>query len=148
MKAVKLILSRRRYCSPAVLFATLNILFGTWAIYIPRITKRLDVSEGELGFAVLFIALGTLSMLPFIPKLINKYGVGKMSAVGVIAFCLSFVGPFAANSYVVLCATLYIIGACGGMLDVAMNTLITEIEKADEVHLCLLRTVFSVLVGW
>ncbi|WP_416444193.1 MFS transporter [Leeuwenhoekiella sp. A16] len=134
MKALKLIASSRRYLSPAIIFATLNIVFGTWAIYIPRITKNLNVSEGELGFAVLFIALGTLSMLPFIPRLINKYGVGKMTAVGVFAFCISFIGPFAVSGYVGLCVALFCVGACGGMLDVSMNTLVTEIEKKDGVH--------------
>tara|TARA_R110002020_G_scaffold293535_5_gene509119 strand:- start:38270 stop:39292 length:1023 start_codon:yes stop_codon:yes gene_type:complete len=92
------------------------------------------VSEGELGFAVLFIALGTLSMLPFIPRLINKYGVGKMTAVGVFAFCISFIAPFAVSGYVGLCIALFCVGACGGMLDVSMNTLVTEIEKKDGVH--------------
>ncbi len=134
MKALKLIASSRRYLSPAIIFATLNIVFGTWAIYIPRITKNLNVSEGELGFAVLFIALGTLSMLPFIPRLINKYGVGKMTAVGVFAFCISFIAPFAVSGYVGLCIALFCVGACGGMLDVSMNTLVTEIEKKDGVH--------------
>ena len=134
MKALKLIASSRRYLSPAIIFATLNIVFGTWAIYIPRITKNLNVSEGELGFAVLFIALGTLSMLPFIPRLINKYGVGKMTAVGVFAFCISFIAPFAVSGYMGLCVALFCVGACGGMLDVSMNTLVTEIEKKDGVH--------------
>ena len=134
MKALKLIASSRRYLSPAIIFATLNIVFGTWAIYIPRITKNLNVSEGELGFAVLFIAVGTLSMLPFIPRLINKYGVGKMTAIGVFAFCISFIGPFAVSGYVGLCVALFCVGACGGMLDVSMNTLVTEIEKKDGVH--------------
>ena len=60
MKSLKLLFSNPRYFAPALVFATINILYGTWAIYIPRITSLLDIDEGQLGIAIFFMALGTL----------------------------------------------------------------------------------------
>ncbi len=147
MKSLKLIFTSGRYFSAALLFLSLNIIFGTWAIYIPRITKNLDISEGELGFAVFFLALGTLTMIPFAPKLIKSVGLGRVMAFAVIAFCLSFIGPFAAPNYIWLCATLYVVGACSGVMDVTMNTLVTHIEKQDQVQFMSLSHAFFSLGG-
>ena len=134
MKALQLIFSSPRYFSPALLFATLNVVFGTWAIYIPRIKENIGISEGELGFAVFFIALGTLCTVGFVPKLVNRFGVGRLMVFAVMGYCISFIGPFAVNTYVLLCASLFVVGMFSGLMDVTMNTLVTEIEKEDGVH--------------
>ncbi len=134
MKALQLIFSSPRYFSPALLFATLNVVFGTWAIYIPRIKENIGISEGELGFAVFFIALGTLCTVGFVPKLVNRFGVGNLMVFAVMGYCISFIGPFAVNTYVLLCSSLFVVGVFSGLMDVTMNTLVTEIEKKDRVH--------------
>ncbi|MDP2060672.1 MAG: MFS transporter, partial [Flavobacteriaceae bacterium] len=72
IKTLQLIFSDRKYVSVSMCFLTLNILFGTWAIYIPTIKKKLDIDEGQLGFAVLFLGIGTFLMLIFAHKIIQK----------------------------------------------------------------------------
>ena len=134
MQSLGLVFSRLRYFTPVFLFATLNILYGTWAIYIPQITAKLQLTEGELGFAVFFMALGTLCTIPFVPKLIKNLGLGKAVLFAVIGFCVFILGPFLANSYVLLCASLYGVGVFSGLLDVAINTLVTEVERKNNVH--------------
>ncbi|MAW96595.1 MULTISPECIES: MFS transporter [unclassified Leeuwenhoekiella] len=134
MQAMRVIFSSWRYFSPAFLFATLNIIFGTWAIYIPKIIQKLGISEGELGFAVFFMALGTLCTIPFVPKIINAIKLGKATLIAVLGFCVVFMGPFLADTYVQLCVALFGVGIFSGLLDVTINTLVTEIEKRDGVH--------------
>ena len=134
MQALRIVFSSWRYFAPAFLFATLNIVFGTWAIYIPKIIHRLGISEGELGFAVFFMALGTLCTIPFVPKIISFLKLGKATLLAVLGFCLMFLGPFLAGSYVQLCAALFGVGVFSGLLDVTINTLVTEIEKRDGIH--------------
>jgi len=134
MQAMRVIFSSWRYFSPAFLFATLNIIFGTWAIYIPKIIQKLDISEGELGFAVFFMALGTLCTIPFVPKIINAIKLGKATLLAVLGFCVVFMGPFLADTYVQLCVALFGVGIFSGLLDVTINTLVTEIEKRDGIH--------------
>jgi len=135
MNSLKLILTRRHYFGPALVFATLNVLFGTWAIYIPTIKTKLGIDEGDLGFAIFFMALGTLVLITLAPKIIKYIGVGKATAFGIFIFLFSFIIPFSADQYVWFCAGLFIVGAFSGFTDVAMNALVTEIEKKDNVHI-------------
>jgi len=134
MNSLRLVFSNLRYFTPVFLFATLNILYGTWAIYIPKITAKLQLSEGELGFAVFFMALGTLCTIPFVPRFIKNIGLGKAVLFAVIGFCILIIQPFLASTYVLLCASLFGVGIFSGLLDVSINTLVTEIERRDEVH--------------
>ncbi|MDP5043521.1 MAG: MFS transporter [Leeuwenhoekiella sp.] len=112
----------------------MNIIFGTWAIYIPEITAKLQISEGKLGFAVFFMALGTLATIPFVPRIIKFLELGKAIMVAVSGFCIVFIGPFLAPTYVLLCVSLFAVGIFSGLMDVTINTLVTEIEKRDKVH--------------
>ena len=135
MKSLKLILTNPKYFAPAFVFVTLNIVFGTWAIYIPTIKTNLGIDEGELGFAIFCMALGALTMIALAPKIIESFGVGRTTAIGLFLFLVTFIIPFSVNSYYMLCLGMYIVGAFSGVTDVAMNTLVTEIEKQDTIHI-------------
>ena len=135
MKSLQLILTNPRYFAPAFVFATLNMVFGTWAIYIPTIKANLGIDEGQLGIAIFYMALGTLTMIAMAPKIIRTFGVGRSTAFGLFIFLVTFIIPFSVNSYYLLCFGMYIVGAFSGFTDVAMNTLVTEIEKEDNVHI-------------
>ncbi len=135
MKSLKLLFSNPRYFAPALVFATINVLYGTWAIYIPRITAKLEIDEGQLGIAIFCMALGTLTMLMIAPKIISLFGVGKVTAFGIIIFLFSFIIPFSTGQYFWLCIGMYFVGATSGITDIAMNTLVTEIEKEDKIHI-------------
>ena len=135
MNSLRLILSKPRYFGPALVFATLNVLIGTWAIYIPTIKENLGIDEGELGLAIFCMALGTLTMVLLAPLMINKLGVGKATAYGVFIFLFTLILPFIGATYAMLCVGLYFFGAASGFTDVAMNTLVTELEKEDGVNI-------------
>lgn len=131
MKSLKLILSNPRYFAPAWVFASLNILFGTWAIYIPTVKENLGIDKSQLGIAIFFLSLGVFAVFPVAAKIINRIGVGKATWYGVIAICVSGLLPLVAPHYYSLMAALFLFGATHGFTDIAMNTLVTEIEKAD-----------------
>lgn len=132
MKSLRLILSNPRYLAPALVFASLNILFGTWAIYIPIVKENLDIDKSELGIAIFFLSLGVFTIFPMAAKIINKIGVGKATWYGVILICVSGALPFLAPNYYTLMGALFFFGATHGFTDIAMNTLVTEIEKEDK----------------
>lgn len=131
MKSLQLILSNSRYFGPAWVFASLNILFGTWAIYIPTIKEALSIDKSQLGFAIFFLSLGVFTVFPIASTIINKIGVGKATWYGVIFSCVAAMLPILAPSYYTLMAGLFLFGASNGFTDIAMNTLITEVEKKD-----------------
>ena len=135
MKSLGLIVTNGKYFAPAFVFATLNIVFGTWAIYIPAIKSRLGINEGDLGLAIFCMAIGTLIMIVLAPKLINLMGVGKATGYGIFFFLFSFIIPFSASQYVWLCFGMFTVGLFSGFTDVAMNALVSEIEKRDKVHI-------------
>jgi len=135
MNSLRLIVTNGRYFAPAFVFATLNIIFGTWAIYIPAIKSKLGINEGDLGLAIFCMAIGTLIMIVMASKLINLMGVGKATGLGVFFFLFSFIVPFITNQYGWLCFGMFTVGLCAGLTDVAMNALVSEIEKKDRTHI-------------
>lgn len=135
MNSLRLILTNKSYFAPALVFATINIIYGTWAIYIPAITSKLGISEGDLGFAIFCMALGTLIMILLAPKLINLLGVGKATGYGIFFFLFSFILPFATHDFFWLCIGMFTVGLFAGFTDVSMNALVSEIEKRDQLHM-------------
>ena len=133
MKSLKLILGNARYFGPSWVFASINILFGTWAIYIPTVKDTLEITKSELGIAIFFLALGVFCIFPFASTIINKMGVGRSTFYGVMLSCTAAMLPLLAPNYYVLMLSLFLFGASNGLTDISMNTLVTEIEKKDKV---------------
>lgn len=131
MHSLKIILSKFRYFSVAWIFASLNFIIGTWVLYIPHVKEKLQLNDSEIGVALFCFALGILLFLPFVPYVTKKVGLGRYSVIGVILFAVSFVFPLVAPSYIFLCVSLFISGIFVGSTDVAMNALVSEIEKED-----------------
>lgn len=133
MKALQLILSNKRYFAPAWVFASLNILAGTWVLYIPYVKNKLAIDDAELGIALFCFALGILVFIPMVPILTQRFGVGRMTFIAVLLMAFSFLFPILMNTYSSLCIALFFTGICSGLTDVSMNALISEIEKKDKV---------------
>ncbi|SHJ50657.1 MFS transporter [Pseudozobellia thermophila] len=131
MKSLLLILSNARYFGPSWVFASINILFGTWAIYIPTVKEHLGIDKSQLGIAIFFLALGVFTVFPFAAGIINRIGVGKATRAGVVLSCFAALLPLLAPNYYLLAGSLFLFGACNGFTDISMNTLVTEIEKED-----------------
>ena len=131
MKSLKLILTNAKYFGPSWVFASINILFGTWAIYIPTVKETLAIDKSQLGFAIFFLSLGVFSIFPFASGIINKIGVGKATWYGVLLSCTAAMLPLMAPSYYTLMGALFLFGASNGFTDISMNTLVTELEKKD-----------------
>lgn len=132
MKSLKLILSNPRYFAPAWVFASLNILFGTWAIYIPTVKEQLHIDKSQLGIALFFLSLGVFTVFPIASTIINRIGVGKATWYGVLFSCITALLPLLAPNYYTLIVVLFLFGASNGFTDIAMNTLVTELEKEDK----------------
>ncbi|MFX0557349.1 MFS transporter [Maribacter sp. CXY002] len=131
MKSLRLILSNARYFGPSWVFASLNMLFGTWAIYIPTVKQTLQIDKSQLGFAIFFLSLGVFSVFPFASSIINRIGVGRCTWYGVLLSCVAAMLPLMAPGYFTLMGALFLFGASNGFTDISMNTLVTELEKKD-----------------
>lgn len=132
MKSLALIFSSSRYFAPAWIFTSLNIWFGTWAIYIPTVKEKLGIDKADLGIALFCLSLGVFTIFPMASKIINKLGVGKATWIGVLCTTCAALLPLLAPNYHLLMGSLFLFGACTGFTDISMNTLVTEIEKEDK----------------
>ncbi|SNZ01906.1 MFS transporter [Flagellimonas pacifica] len=132
MKSLKLILSNSRYFAPAFVFTSLNVWFGTWAIYIPTIKEKLVINKADLGIALFCLSLGVFTIFPVASKIINKLGVGKATWYSVVLCSVTALFPFLVPNYYLLMGSLFLFGMSHGLLDISINTLVTEIEKEDK----------------
>ena len=113
------------------IFASLNIITGTWVLYIPMIKAKLQLDDAQLGVALFCFALGVMCLLPFVPKILKKTGLGRTSILALAIFATAYLLPFYASSYTLLCVVLFFVGAFSGLTDIAMNALVSEIENSE-----------------
>jgi len=135
MKALGLILKSKVFFAPAFIFLTLNLCVGTWAVGIPQIKAKLGFSESALGLALLCFGFGTFLMLLTAPNIINRLGLGKTCLYAILMVGVSFIFPFVVSSYLGLCVALFILGISTGLVDIAMNTLVSQIEQNHDINI-------------
>lgn len=109
-------------------------MIGTWVLYIPQVKQKLQLDDAQIGFALFCLALGLLFFIPTAPLLSKKIGLGKCTFFGICLFSLAYVGPLLANSYNILCISLFVVGAFSGLTDVAMNAVVSQMEQEDDVN--------------
>lgn len=134
MNSLKIILSNPRYFAPAWVFASLNIMIGTWVLYLPHVKEKFDLTDGQVGRALFCIALGLLMAIPFVPWVNKKLGLGQSTRLGIALFCAAYIIPMAAPSYLSLCASLLIVGIFSAFTDISMNALVSNIEQSSGVN--------------
>lgn len=103
---------------------------ANWAARIPDLRRQHELSDAQLGFALLFIALGSLIGIPLAGRLVGRCG-SRVIALGfgvVFAIALALL-PFSSSSFGLL-AMLLLFGISNGGLDVAMNAQAIIIERA------------------
>lgn len=135
MKSLGLILRHRRYFAPAWAFMSLNLVYGTWAIYIPTIKAQLEIDKSALGIAIFFMAMGSFLILPIAPRINDYLGCGKATTYGILTLGVLGILPFIAPTYPFLLGGLFLLGAAQGFLDISMNATVAEIERRDQVTL-------------
>jgi len=129
LKSLRLILSDPKYFAPAWVFASVNIMTGTWVLYLPHIKTKFGLNDGEVGVALFCLAFGLLISIPFAPILNQKIGVGQASKYGVLFYALSFNLPLLVGSYLMLCLSLVLTGIFSGFTDISINALVSTIER-------------------
>jgi predicted MFS family arabinose efflux permease len=133
MKNFILMFTDRRYFAAAQLFLSLSLMFGTWVIYIPTLTQKLSMSEGDLGFALFFSALGAFFAIPLGKRLVFQFGEGVMSFWSILLYTFFVVMFFVTPTFEILCVLMFFFGMSSGIFQIAVNTVVSTIEKEDNV---------------
>lgn len=112
-----------------LIFAVCGIGVSNWVPRIPEVRRALDLSEGMLGFALLFPAPGALVAMPFAGWLVSRWGSRPATSLLTVCFCLVVPLPVLAWNLPSLAFALLLFGAGVGSLDVAMNSQGVAVEE-------------------
>jgi fucose permease len=134
MSSIKIFYQNKKYFASAFLYSCFSLIFSTWVTYIPHISDKLEITEGKIGNAIFFAALGAFFMIRICRHFIDKVGVGRYTYFALISYCICFFGPFLAYDYVSLCVSLFIFGMAGSSFAISLNSLTATIEKQDKIY--------------
>ena len=117
-----------RYAVAAIFFLN-GLALANWIARIPDVKQQLALGDQMLGLVLLCSAVGALLAQPTVGWLIRHVGSRRMTTLMAIAFCLSPILPGLAANTLALMAALFVLGACSGGLDVAMNAQAALVEQ-------------------
>ncbi len=102
---------------------------GTWAPRLPAIKESLGLSDGELGTALVGLAIGLVVGTRLAGAPVDRFGSRPVMRVGFPLLAATLLLPGLADSLVTLLLSLFVLGLASGALDVAMNAQGIEVER-------------------
>ena len=96
-------------------------LFATWVSRIPAVRDDIGATERGLGFALLFIAVGSLIAMPLSGRMVSTWGSRRVTTASIVVCALAYTVLGLAPNLAVLSLVLLFVGAGVGVWDVAMN---------------------------
>lgn len=110
-------------------FALAGALCAVWTVRLPALQHKLRLTDAQLGLEVLGWGVGALISMLMAGRLIGRHGSRRVLRLALpgTAICVALVGL--APSYVLLIAAGLAFGLCFGLVDVAMNTQASTVER-------------------
>ncbi|WP_128546903.1 MFS transporter [Larkinella soli] len=112
-----------------LVFASESLLLGSWVAHIPYVKAKLGLTDAQLGLALFGLPAGLILMNPMTGWIIGRIGAARACFLSALALCFSALFPINAPNMVVLAAGLFFIGLSSALLNVAMNTCATDVER-------------------
>ena len=110
-------------------FVVNGAMMGTWVAHIPWVQDHLGISKSTLGLCLLCMAAGALVSMPLTGHLLDRRSSASVTRAATLIFCLMLPLPLLATTPSMLAATLFVFGASGGAMDVAMNAHGVAVER-------------------
>jgi MFS family permease len=101
-----------------------------WAVHIPYVENKLDISHSAIGALLLVFGAGALTAIQLVGNLIDRVGSKTATSLAAVFMGLMLFLPGFANSALFLGVGLFLLGIGVGATDVAMNAHAVEVEKA------------------
>ena len=112
----------------ALIFFINGALGASWFARIPAIQARLELSNGQLGLALLGSASGALPALSLAGWLIVRVGSKRVVTAATLLYCASVPLPFFAPNLPLLFLAIFAWGVANGAMDVAMNAQAVDVD--------------------
>nr|WP_255763676.1 MFS transporter [Pelomonas sp. P7] len=110
-------------------FFVLGVMFATWGVHVPTVKGHYGLGEQALAIAMLASGVGALLALAQAGRVVGRWGPRAVSAAMGVLCCASVACLLAWPAYAALLAVMLVFGVTGSLLDVAINTEATEIER-------------------
>src|SRR5918992_5698253 len=120
---------RGAYLAVASAFLIHSTVSGTWAPRLPAIKESLELSDGELGTALVGLAVGLVAGTRFAGAPVDRFGSRPVMRAGFPLLAATLLLPGVADSALALFLALLVMGVASGALDVAMNAQGIEVER-------------------
>ncbi|WP_108483118.1 MFS transporter [Oceaniglobus ichthyenteri] len=117
--------------APALAFAGMGALWGTFAAFVPVIKAGLGAGDAAFGLALLCSAIGLVMAMWLAPLADARLGRWALP-VASAALSLAFLLPGLAGSLVVFGLCMALVGMGSGLCDVVMNARVSELEAAHD----------------
>jgi MFS family permease len=125
----------RYFLGTGLIFFSMNVLLGSWLTRLPDLQVRLQLTEGQLGIALLGLPLGALAGNAWSRYWLSRFRVGQVAFIGihlVMAGVLLLSGAFSMYS-ILFC--LFLVGIADGTTNVAMNTTADTLERRYQMQI-------------
>jgi MFS family permease len=113
----------------AAAFLIHSTVSGTWAPRLPAIKESLGLSDGELGTALVGLAIGLVAGTRVAGAPIDRFGSRPVMRAGFPLLAATLLLPGLAGTAPTLFLALLVLGFASGALDVAMNAQGIEVER-------------------
>ncbi|WP_338872155.1 MFS transporter [Spirosoma sp. SC4-14] len=123
----------RRALAIGLVFASDSLLLGSWVAHIPHVKAKLHLSDVDLGLTLFAMPVGLLIMNPLTGWVISKLGEAKACFWSAVGLALCVLIPINAPNQFILAGGLLLMGLCTALINVAMNTCATNLERAENI---------------
>ncbi|MBB6038102.1 MFS transporter [Phytomonospora endophytica] len=135
-------MTRRDRVTITMVFAVHGMVGASFLTRVPWLAERLDLSNGQLGIALVCPAIGAFLTMPLTSGIVHRLGGRAATRLLIVLWCAAISLPALMPSLPALCAALLLQGAAAGTADVAMNAQGVQIERG------LGRSIMSSLHGF
>lgn len=123
-------------------FAIAGSAVTVWAVHIPDVEERLNLTHSQIGMAILMIGIGALLSMQVVGSMVDKMGSKRSLLLITPALGLATFLPGLAGEFFGLLAAMLVFGLFVGGIDIAMNAAALEVERLYE------RPIFSAFHGF
>lgn len=125
----------RQALAVGLVFASDSLLFGSWVAHIPHIKEKLHLSDADLGLTLFAMPIGLLIMNPLTGWIIAKLGETRACFWSAVALTLAICIPINAPNTAVMAFGLFLVGLSSALINVAMNTAATNVERSQGISI-------------
>jgi MFS family permease len=122
-------LPRRARLAVTTLFVVHGLIFASWVVRIPDIKIRLQLTDAQLGIALLGAPVGVFAGQFLVGWLLPRWGSRRICTLMGLAWCVTFPLLGLTPHVLVLMLVLGVYGLLGGGMDVAMNAQAALVER-------------------